>query len=319
MAIVDEGDILLPYSAPSAADLVLTSTGTGAGDIEWKAKAVAGVNDFRLTLTSGMPVTTADVSAAGTIYMTPYKGNSIGCYDGSNWQMVQTTELSVAVPASANQVFDIFLDWNSAVPQLVTSNWTNDTTRATALTYQDGVLVQTGNTDWRYLGTARTKTVSQVDDAEAFRHLWNYYNRVEKHMAYYPTTSSWTDAATYTWRQWNSDTAIQLDFVIGVSEDIIRADSLAIGSTTVVNSLIGTAIGEDSTTSASQNATFGVCQVPTSGVLNEINAHYKNTLAEGRHYLALLERAGGGTTTTWRGQAGDSQSYHTGINGVVKC
>ena len=39
----------------------------------------------RLTLTSGTPVTTNDVTAATTIYYTPYKGNAIQLYNGTNW------------------------------------------------------------------------------------------------------------------------------------------------------------------------------------------------------------------------------------------
>jgi hypothetical protein len=277
----------------------------------------ASTNDFRLTLTTGTPVTTADVSAAGTIYMTPYKGNSIGCYDGTNWQMVQTTELSVASSTTGSKVFDIFLDYNAGTPQLVTTDWTNDTTRATALTYQDGVLVQTGNTDWRYLGTARTKTASQVDDAEAFRHLWNYYNRVEKDMVVFESTNSWT-YSTPTIRQSNANSANQLDFVIGVSEDAISAKCFSSVSNSTLNQTSQTGIGLDSTTTFSSDGQHAYVQQALAGNVLQAVGTYKSIIAEGRHYLSWNEWSGG-VTGTWRGDNADINFTNCGIIGSIKC
>lgn len=279
----------------------------------------ASVNDFRLTLTTGTPVTAADVSAVGTIYMTPYKGKSIGCYDGTNWQLVQTTELSVAASTGTNQVFDIFLDYNAGTPQLVTTDWTNDTTRATALVYQDGVLVQTGNTDWRYLGTARTKTASQVDDAEAFRHLWNYSNRVDKNMrAALETTDSWT-YTTATIRQSNANTANQLDFVIGVSEDMVEATAVQSAQNTNVGVNPTTGIGLDSTTTfiSGYINSYSNANVASRRVTNV--AYYKSIIAEGRHFLSWNEHSEATGTTTWRGDSGVPTLSQAGIQGGIKC
>ena len=278
----------------------------------------ASVNDFRLTLTTGVPVTTADVSAAGTIYMTPYKGNSIGCYDGTNWQMVQTTEMSVAASTTGSKVFDIFLDYNAGTPQLVTTDWTSDTARATALTYQDGVLVQTGNTDWRYLGTARTKTASQVDDAEAFRHLWNYYNRVEREMANaLETTDSWT-YTTATFRQANANTANQLDFVIGVQEDSIEAVVGVSSRNSTLNVVSSVGIGLDSTTVSSAQ----IMQTANSAVATRYAAHgaeYRGIISAGRHYLAWLEISNASGTCTWGGDFATPTRSQSGIIGSIKC
>jgi hypothetical protein len=276
---------------------------------------VASINDFRLTLTSGTPVTTADVSAAGTIYMTPYKGNSIGCYDGTKWVIVETTELSVAASTTGSKVFDIFLDYNAGTPQLVTTDWTNDTTRATALTYQDGILVQTGNLDWRYLGTARTKTASQVDDAEAFRHLWNYYNRVDKNMLVEEPADTWT-YTTATIRQANGNTANQLDFVIGVAEDVVVATANASATNASTNVSYGVGIGLDSTTTFSQ--LHARVSSPADGYL-QFAANYKAQVAAGRHYLSWNEWAQAVGTTTWVGDTGAPLTVQAGIQGSIKC
>lgn len=49
----------------------------------------------RLTLTSGTPITTADVTGATTVYYTPYNGNGISLYDGSAWVGVSFSEVSI--------------------------------------------------------------------------------------------------------------------------------------------------------------------------------------------------------------------------------
>ena len=52
----------------------------------------------RLTLTSGTPVTTGDVSAAATAYYTPYIGNGISLYDGSTaWAKYTFTEITISL------------------------------------------------------------------------------------------------------------------------------------------------------------------------------------------------------------------------------
>lgn len=67
-----------------------------AGDTDWTTEindnwtAIEGlfpsICQGRLTLTSGTPVTTSDVTAATTIYFTPYKGNRIALCGGTNFE-----------------------------------------------------------------------------------------------------------------------------------------------------------------------------------------------------------------------------------------
>jgi hypothetical protein len=106
--------------------------------------------DFRLTPTTGVPVTTSDVLAAGTLFCSPYRGNSIALFDGaSTWNVRTSAEFSIAVPAVASQMYDVFCFDNAGVPTLELLAWTNDTTRATALVLQNGVLVKSGATTRR--------------------------------------------------------------------------------------------------------------------------------------------------------------------------
>ena len=142
-----------------------------------------GLCEGRLTLLTGVPVTLADQAAKTTIYFTPFKGNRISLYDGTGWVTHVFTQKSLTVPATTSTPFDIFAYSDSGTVTLEALNWTNDTTRATALTTQDGVLVKTGVTTRRYLGTGRTTAVEgQIEDSVALRFLWNYYNRVERRL-----------------------------------------------------------------------------------------------------------------------------------------
>jgi len=51
----------------------------------------------RLTLTSGTPVTTSDVTAATSVYYTPYVGNKISLYNGWEWIFHEFSELSLSL------------------------------------------------------------------------------------------------------------------------------------------------------------------------------------------------------------------------------
>jgi len=49
----------------------------------------------RLTLTSGLPVTTSDVTNATTVYYTPYVSNVITLWNGNAWQPIAFNEVSL--------------------------------------------------------------------------------------------------------------------------------------------------------------------------------------------------------------------------------
>src|SRR5688572_4720973 len=136
----------------------------------------------RMTLTTGLPVTTADVTGASTVYFTPFRGNLIAVHDGDHWQVLSFAELSLALGSdAANTNYDLFAYYSSGAVALERVAWTNATTRATALTTLDGVPVKSSDTTRRYLGTYRTTaTVGQTEDSVGKRFVWNYYHRVRR-------------------------------------------------------------------------------------------------------------------------------------------
>ncbi len=174
--------IFMPFIAPGTSGNVLTSNG-----LSWTSAAPSGggggdfaVADGRLTLTSGTPVTTSDVIGATNIYYTPYKGTKIGLYDGSStWNIVTFAETSLPLGTlTSGLTYDVFAYNNSGTLALELLAWTNATTRATALVYQNGILVKSGATTRRYIGTFYTTSTTTTEDSAANCLLYNYYNRV---------------------------------------------------------------------------------------------------------------------------------------------
>ena len=292
-----------------------TDTFSGTQDFTGTVKnLLRGICEGRLTLTTGSPVTDSDVTAATTIYFAPYKGSRISVYDGSDWVLFGFTELSIAVPSTTSQMYDVFVYDNSGTLTLELTAWTNDTTRATALTTQDGVYVKTGATTRRYLGSFRTTGVSgETEDSIAKRYVWNYYHRTERPMRVVEATNTWT-YTTATFRQANAAAANQLDYVQGVSEDPVTAEVIAIGENSSVTNIVA-GIGVDSTsTNSAQIFAPGLVYVVNTRQI--VSAKYRGFPGVGRHYLAWLEYSAATGTTTWTGDAG-GVLVQAGIHGSI--
>lgn len=180
------------------------------GGTEWKYPA-----DGRLTLESGVPLSASDQTAKTTVYYTPSIGDQLALYDGvSAWSILTFTELSIAVPATTDTVYDVFVYNNTGTPTLELTAWTNTTTRATALVRQNGVLVKSGATTRRYLGSfSTTGSSGQTEDSAQKRLVWNYYNRRRRFL--YKTDGTSHGYNNGTIRAWNNDAAQFIQFVTG--------------------------------------------------------------------------------------------------------
>ena len=277
----------------------------------------------RLTLTSGTPVTTADVSAAATAYYTPYIGNGISLYDGSTaWAKYTFTEITISlVGLTASKPYDIFAYNSSGTVTIETLVWTSATARATALAYQNGVLVKSGATTRRYLGTIYiNSTGGQTDDTVLKRFVWNYYNRVPRFLRVTDLTDSWT-YTTATWRQANAASANKCEVLIGVAEVLLdlRLNMSADNTSGDNNVSAYINIAEDSITA------------PTQGMGGHVQvANFNDTLLGswlmkypviGYHYYAWLEWSTAAGTTTWRSDNGNGAigaEVQSGILGMIQ-
>lgn len=242
----------------------------------------------RLTLTSGTPITTADVTAATNVYYTPYNGNIITLYDGAIWVPVKFTEITLALTGlTANTNYDVWGRINSGALALDTTAWTNATTRATAIAQQDGVDVKSGDATRRLLGTIRiTGTTGQCEDSIARRYVSNRYNDVPRPMQVNDPASTWA-YSTATWRQANGNTANQLDYVCCVARLVQAIVSAAVVTTVTCNVSVG--IGIDVVPTASSGSMFITANAIASSGSLPTTAYYAGTPGVGRHFLTWIE------------------------------
>jgi hypothetical protein len=317
--VTKDGQTTLTASLPMAG---FKLTGLGIGTSDNDSARVSNANaksicEFRLTLTTGVPVTTADVTAVTTLYWSPYKGNRVALYDGTNWNVRTSAELSKTNAGIGGSVpTDIFCFDNAGTPTLESLQWTNDTTRATALVLQDGVLVKSGATTRRYLGTIRATAGGAFTDSYTNRWVWNYYNRVLRPMRATEATATWTYTSA-TWEQARASTANQLDFVVGWAEDAVTAQVQAFFKNTNANVNAMVSIGLDSTSAVATGCLLsaGVSQVAAQ--YGPTSAQFTTIPAVGRHFLSWLEISDNVGTTTWGSATGVAANALSGIHGWV--
>lgn len=270
----------------------------------------------RLTLETGVAISTADQTAKTTLYFTPFKGNLIGTYTDAAWQLQSFTEKSLSLAAlSADTNYDIFIEDSDLSLSAVA--WTDGTNRATALTTQDGVYVKSGDVSKRYLGTIHiNSTGGQCEDTVLQRFVWNYYNRTKRELYVKETTDSW-NYTTATWRSANNSTANRVQVVVGVNEELVKLTAAILvytqGSTTNIAS---TGIALDAT-----NTSHAKIMVSAVGnvALNTAFAIYEGYSGIGYHYLQWTEYANisGSPVGTWYGDNAAPSNNQSGMIGYI--
>lgn len=248
----------------------------------------------RLTYASGDPLPEGSLLNRTTVYYTPYKSNVVPIYNGTRWVLFTFSELSKTIPNTSDQMYDVFLNHNRSTLQLEFVAWTNDTTRATALTRQDGILVKSDNKTWRYIGTFRTGSTSgKSEDSVSKRLLYNAYQKENRRMARFESLNTWTIPTN--WRAFRNDSSMACELVLG--EDAAFVDLAVMAHHQVP-------AGEESFIGIGFNATTAPTSLSASrisnGGANSMNAHLHGrwvfTSGAARyHKLYAVEKSTGGT------------------------
>lgn len=253
----------------------------------------------RFTLTSNTPVLTSSVTAAGTGYITPYNGNYARLYYNSAWNYYQLAEISITFSAlSANTLYDVFLYWNGSAVVAETVAWTNTTTRATALTTQDGVYVKTGDATKLYFASFYLDAskqchyhvgVQSTAGGTAKLYFNNHYNKIEHSVQIYVPVAYWT-YSTASWRIANADSNFKIEFVKGIDETKIDA-SYATAANTSSGSVFGIiGVGVGSTTAYSG---FNAFKTVNNGF---VRSQHSGKLSAGLRYVAGIEYSSAATS-----------------------
>jgi hypothetical protein len=341
-APANEADIdvtaLTAKASPVSADIVLIQDSAASNAFKKTtvgaiaASGVSGVSSLngqtgalanfhmpqgRLTLTSATPVLSATASGQTTVYYTPYLGNMLPIYDGSNMVMTATAEVSQATadttksPAAvaASSLYDIFV-WNDSGTIRATRGpaWTNSTTRSagTALVRVNGVLLNNASitngpaaSRGTYVGTIASNASSTIDfifgssvagGGAAFFGVWNMYNRKPISTFVNDSNGSWTLATINTRTAFDVEGAgsglnNRISYVTGLSEDGVSAKF----RTLMTNPAGGSAavgIGFNTAAAPSGSFGFGVSTASTNAVGS---ANYDGPAGTGFNFLQALQ------------------------------
>jgi hypothetical protein len=189
-------------------------------DLSWFTQQMAPVQQARLTLESGVPVSIQDRSGS-TLYLTPFRGNRVSLYvTGAGWQQYSLTERSLSfsgVPAGKNA--DIFLRHNGTELVLERLLWTDDDSRAEELIQRDGLWLRSADLTWRYVGTVRTSAEGLISDSAAQRFVWNADQRVARRLCKLVASGSYTYSGAV--RLWRGDSASRVELVCGLEGELV--------------------------------------------------------------------------------------------------
>ena len=281
----------------------------------------------RLSLsTTAVP---ADVMGSSTLYYVPYLHDRIALWTGTGIVVVIIpTPGGVSLPLSgltAGAVYDVFGYYNPSTGQMVleTLVWTNLTTRATALNMgNSGFLVKSTDFTRRYLGSFYAQGTNTLYDygtgpaggGPPYRHLWNMYNRVQRHVVMTDNTASWSYAVN-TWRIMRGQTPTNecVTMVRGLDEDDVLLYGAIAGSPNSGGAGYA-CFSLDSATATTGPCSYSIIYNPnTYNLAKSAVIVYTGMPGLGYHYLGLMENSNG--TQTNHGQNWGS----CGIWGSVWC
>lgn len=300
----------------SAAVVSVTATAGWGNSVERLMRGL--IPGGRLTTESGVPVSTSDRTSQSTIYYTPFIHDQIVLWDGSDWRPYTFAETSLALSGlTSGKPYDVFGYVSSGVLALELLVWTDDTTRATAVTLQDGRYCKSGDKTRLLLGGIYTTGTTTTADAAATRYVANVYNQQARRLFSCPaysdgnTVTSYSHTAT-SWAEANGGTGSRVSYFLPLPA-MATIGIQAVGDPGGATS-IGAGVGEDSTSTASVEL-LGVTSTRISA--STVTRYQK---AAGKHYGALLLRVSGGTATIYADNnrsGGASDPPLTHIHGEV--
>lgn len=272
------------------------------------------VQGLRLSLATGTSVTTTDQTSKSTLYFTPHKSGAIALYDGSKWVVRVTAEISLALTITSGKNYDVFAYWTgSAVALELSAAWTDDTTRADALTTQDGVPVKSGALTRRHVGTIRASGTDTTEDSVSKRFVWNRDNQVPRKLKITDTTNSWT-WATAGWQVARGQAGNAFGYVSGDAAAVLECRAYHFCDESTGGTSNGaTGVGVDST-SANSADLYGAYAPPTASGVGHVSAFYSGYPGLGYHLISWLEY--GSTNARFYGDNGASH-LQSGMLGSI--
>lgn len=295
----------------------------------------------RLTLTSATPVLASDTASQSTIYYTPYVGNLIPLYDGTNFNLTSFSELSMVMSGAnfaASAIYDLFVALDSGTMRLAIGPawatatagsgargtgagttelerkngiWTNKL--SITLRYASGSTFTAAANTALYVGSLQMDgTNSQVTCHQSFGQsrkwgLWNAYNRVPIILQAGDSTASWA-YTTNAFRASNNDANNKLSVFTGLPEETADIVFEQIGTITNNNttSQMEIGIGQNSTSTTSGKLGYFYNSTGIAGavtVKSDMIAEYLLAPTIGVNNMQCIENGLGSNSATFNGSS----------------
>lgn len=310
---------------------VLTSDGSNfvSQALVVTSAAPADVVGGRLTLETGVPVSTTTQDNRTTLYYTPYVSGQISLYNGSAWVSCTFTEISASLSGlTATRPYDVFVydsDANGTADALDLVAWTSTTARATALATQNGVFVKSGATGRRWVGTVAMDGTGAADDWYGHRGVYNWYNQRLRPVYAIKSTSSWTySSASYQAFDAGGGSSVGTNWVkimCGQPADVsLRATQHLQANSTTAAAMAGVGIGVNASNALATGCVCGMSgsrdgetAVDTNYDYFSSSASYSGVLPAQVNNCYPIEVSPGGTSTFY-----GTTSYTTaGLSGQI--
>lgn len=294
-----------------------------ASDVASLANSIQSAIGFPqgyLTISSGVPIIPASVTASTNLYYTPIVGTQVPIYSGSTFVTSTFAELTLALVSNhtAGSIYDCFVINDAGTIRLVTGPaWNTATAGAgargtgagtTELERLNGLWVNKNDATMRYGATTLSVTArlgtyvgsirigstpGQINCHRAWGQsrvweIWNAYNRRRIILKAGDSTANWVVAGAGSVRAQNGSTANSLVTLVGLAEEQIDIQLTSHGqissnqSTSATTGFLRVGIGFDVTNAFSGKA----------GYLGQVNANMPVALSIGTdgdlkaHYIA---------------------------------
>lgn len=297
----------------------------------------------RLTLSTGVAVTSADIGAATTIYLTPVGGQYVPYFTGTSWGRKDvSTDLILPLDSSsghtnyhqANKNFDVWLAYVAGTIFIGTGPKWNDGAvggsdilrgegaNSSEISSINGIVTNKVSMQLRFgtgisdlitvppgqatlLGSFRTTADGQTEDSATKRFLSNLYNVDYRPLVITDTTDNW-GYITASWRQKRNSTANQVEWLHTIAG---RTTSLSeLGYVTNIGTAahsMAVGIGIDSVVANSAQIVIpGTANSSLSTGPAVTVAQYNGFAGIGYHKACELEWGGGSDTQLWFGDGG---------------
>ena len=253
------------------------------------------VCDARLTLTTGVPVTTADVTAASNLYLTRYQGAHVALWGGSAWVLHEVPSADVALVLSgltSGANYDVFLhDSTGTLTLSLSAAWAAAMTRTDALAVRDGVRVLAADHTRRLVGTIRATGLDTTAHALLGRYVRNEAHPVRTVGRFIESAASWGYASGL--RMANGNAAALVQFLSGPGA-MVHASYTCSAKGNPRKIMLGI---DSSVADVPRAGSYS----DVSGTVKHLAAAHFHDLSEGYHFVTALEQ-GFGSSATFYGQ-----------------